>query len=142
MQGNNDTIGFLEVLVKTANGALPVEGAQVMIYDYSESDKGQGRGDLMYSLVTDENGRAPRVALATKSKELSTSPGNENPFSIYNIRIAKDGYYNNSYSNVPIFQGITSLQPVNLIPLLEYGLPNDDYPLTEERFVTTPSTKL
>lgn len=143
MQDNAEAIGFLEVLVKTANGALPIENARVTIYEYSQEELNQpSKGNLVYSLITDENGKTPRVALATKSKDLSTVPGNENPYSVYSINVSKDGYYNNRYLNVPVFQGITSLQPVNLMPLLEFGNSSDDYPSTEQRFVQTPNTKL
>ena len=143
MQDNLDDIGFLEVYVKTASGAFPIENAQVTIYEYQADDKNNpSKGNLVYSLLTDENGRTPKVALRTKNKALSTSPGNENPYSVYQVGVSREGFYNNKYINVPIFQGVTSLQPVELIPLLEYASPMDDYPYTEQRFSQTPNTKL
>ena len=138
---NSESIGFLVVEAKTANGALPVEGAKVSVYEYSQNGDDKG-GALLYSVLTDQDGKTVELALDAKSKPLSMSPGNKNPFSVYNIIVEKEGYYDNSYINAPIFQGITSVQPVDLIPLLEYAKPNDDFPNTTRRFVETPNTEL
>lgn len=142
MQNDFDSIGFLEVTVGTANGALPIENAGVTIYEYAQGESGNN-GRLLYSLVTDNEGKTPRVVLSTKKREQSLSPGiDETPYSVYNIGVTKEGYYNNTYLNVPIFQGITSLQQVNMIPLLEYASPYDDYPISDGRDAITPNTKL
>ena len=138
---NSESIGFLVVEAKTANGALPVEGAKVSVYEYSQNGDDTG-GALLYSVLTDQDGKTVKLALGAKSKSLSMSPGNKNPFSVYNIIVEKEGYYDNSYINAPIFQGITSVQPVDLIPLLENAKPNDDFPNTTRRFVETPNTEL
>ena len=137
-----ESIGFLQVAVKTANGALPVENARVNIYEYYQGEERNNGSNIIYSLITDESGNTPKVALKTKNKELSMSPGNEYPFSSYNIFVSSDGYYNSSYINVPVFQGITAIQPVNLIPLIEYAEPTDDYPSSQRRFLETPNTNL
>ncbi|MBQ7907524.1 MAG: hypothetical protein IJ309_06070 [Clostridia bacterium] len=129
---NDESIGFLTVAVKTANGALPIENASVAIYGHSELDENdipnQNPSDVIYSLRTDRNGLTEKVALKTKPKELSEVPGNEFPYLGYNIFISADGYYDSAYVNVPIFQGVTSIQPVNLIPLSEFSAPNDIVP--------------
>ena len=139
---NNESIGFLQVDVKTANGALPVENALVNIYEYLPNNEGGNKGKLLYTLYTDENGRAPKAALPAKNKELSLSPENKSPYTVYNIEVLKDGFYSNSYINVPIFQGITAIQQAILIPLLEFANPNDDFPISNRRFTETPSTVL
>lgn len=138
---NSESIGFLQVAVKTADGALPVPGASVSIYEYLSGEQGQN-GGLLFSLVTDENGNTPKIALKAKSKELSVSPGNDAPFTVYNISVSKDGFYDADYVNVPIFEGVTSIQPVYLIPLLEYAQSNDDFPISEARNAQTPNTSL
>ena len=139
---NSENIGFLVIEARTANGALPTEGARVSIYEYLPTNDDKNEGKLLYSVLTDQDGKTPKLALGVKSKELSMSPGNINPFSVYNISVEKEGYYNNRYINVPVFQGITSVQPVELIPLLEYASASDDYPSTTRRFVETPNTTL
>ena len=138
---NQESIGFLEVVTRTADGALPIEGAKVNIYEYLPSSELPG-GSLIFSILTGSDGKTPRLALSAKAKELSMTPDNKNPFSVYNISVEKDGFYNNSYLNVPIFQGITSIQPVELIPLIEYGQADDDLPNSARRFVETPNTIL
>ncbi len=138
---NSENIGFLQVAVKTADGALPVPEASVNIYEYLPSTQGQS-GKLIYSLVTDENGNATKVGLEAKSKELSMIPGNDTPFTAYSVSVSKDGFYNSYHTNVPVFEGITSIQPVYLIPLLEYAQSDDDFPSSERRNTETPNTKL
>ena len=142
MNREAEYIGFLETVVKTANGALPIEGATVSIYEYTETAEGAERGALLYSLETDRNGKTPRVALPAKDKALSLSYGNKKPYATYNISVIKDGYYDNQYVRAPIFQGITSMQPVTLIPLAEYASPQDDYPDASRRYVEVPDTDL
>ena len=138
---NNESVGFLQIVAKTANGALPVENAQVNIYEYFPNSESKD-GELIYSLLTGSDGRTEKVALGAKSKDLSTSPGNEFPFSVYNLAVAKNGYYTNRYINVPIFQGVSAIQPVELIPLMEFSDENDDLPNASRRFVETPNTDL
>lgn len=138
---DQENFGFLEVAVKTANGALPIEGARVSIYEYLPNES-EISGKLLYSVLTEKNGRTPRLSLNAKSKELSMAPGNKNPFTAYNVSVEREGYYNNRYINVPVFQGITSIQPVELIPLSENGVFDDDFPTNTKRFVETPNTSL
>lgn len=146
MESLSDTIGFLAITVRTANGALPVEGALVNIYENYELENGDdvinSNGHLIYSLRTNESGQAERVALPTKSASLSLEPGNVHPFMSYNIIVSKDGYFNSDVINIPVFQGVTSLQPVNLIPLSEFSSPSDDIPFYDSRFVETPDIDL
>lgn len=140
---NDESIGFLQVIVKTASGALPVENALVTVYEYlPEAEESVSRGNVIYSLTTNEDGKTPKVALGTKNKELSMSPGNINPYSVYNIGVEKEGFYSNRYINVPIFSGVTALQPVELIPLVEYANSSDNFPESSERTVETPNTDL
>lgn len=139
---NGESIGFLQIVARTANGALPIENAQINIYEYTPRAEGGERGKIIYTLYTDQDGKSPKVALSTKSKELSMTQGNENPFSVYNIEASKEGFYSNSYINVPIFQGVTAIQPVELTPLIEYANALDDFPSSSQRFVETPNTDL
>ena len=45
----------------------------------------------------------------------------EKPYATYNIEVEKDGFFHQSFTNVPLFAGTTSIQPVNLYPLTEYA---------------------
>lgn len=136
MDRNTESIGFLIAEARTANGAIPVEGARVYVYP---SDN---ESDVIYSLRTDASGRTEKVALDTKSKELSMEPGNEQPFAIYNITATAEGYYSSDKSRVPIFEGITSILPFNLVPLGESSDPESYNPDGVGRFSVTPNTDL
>lgn len=138
MNIQGDEIGFLIVNVKTANGALPIENAQVTIYNSTRDTKNNPSSlssDVLYNLSTDKNGRTQKVALKTKSATLSQSPDEKFPFMSYNISVNADGFYDNNYLNVPIFQGITSLQDVFLIPLSEFASPTDPIPNSQRQYL-------
>ena len=105
--------GFLRVIVRTAGGALPVEGASVDIYG---SDPENGNTGLLYSLETGIDGLTPPVELPAPPRAESLTPGTPTPFARYNVEIRKDGYNRVTNLGVPVFDGIVSTQPVLLLP--------------------------
>lgn len=105
--------GFLRVIVQTAGGALPVEGAAVDIYG---SDRENGNTGLLYSLETGIDGLTPPVELPAPSRAESLTPGTPTPFARYNVEIFKEGYERVTNLGVPVFDGIVSTQPVLLLP--------------------------
>ena len=142
MNSNLDNIGFLVVNVKTANGAIPIENALVNIYENKKDGGAMANGYLLYTLKTNAYGQTEKIALPTKSSSFSMSPGNDRPFYSYNIFVSSDGYFDSDVINVPIFQGITSIQPINLLPVSEYSNSNDFTPSYDSRFVEIPDTDL
>ena len=76
-----------------------------------------GEGDLIAAIRTDRDGLAPRIALPAPPRSMSESPGNGRPYALYDIDVALSGYRSNYYQNVPVFDTVTSLQTVELIPL-------------------------
>ena len=51
-------------------------------------------------------------------KSFSTSPGaKENPYAVYNVELAKDGYYPKRIDNVPVFSDVKAFLPIEMIPL-------------------------
>lgn len=111
MREDESGVGYLQFRVFTAGGAFPVEDAHI----YVSSDN----GDVVHSLTTDSGGLTRKVALAAVPKGQSLAPGNDKPYSTYNVVITKNGYRTVEDINVPIFDSVTSIQPVELIPLLE-----------------------
>ena len=109
-------IGYLQVRVSTAQTAIPLENAQVII----RADETQG-GNAVAVLRSDQNGITPRVALATVPRSLSEVPGNSHPFYVYHMEVSKEGYYTQYYQNIPVFDGISALQAVEMIPLPQNG---------------------
>ena len=106
----SEHFGTLRVFVRTASGSLPVVGARVLI-----------EGVMERELFTDQSGLTEQIPLPTVSREASMRVGEETPFASYRVRVEKEGFYPHTTENVPIFAGVESLQPVNLIGLAEYG---------------------
>ena len=74
------------------------------------------------------------MALNAKDRELSLTPEDKNPYTTYNISVNAEGYYESERVNVPLFQGITSLQIIDLIPLSEFSDPYSQTPDALSRF--------
>ncbi len=110
--------GYLVVRVSTASQAIPLMGARVVIRGDEEDFSG-----VIAVLKSGDNGLTPKLALLTPPRSGSTSPGGK-AFATYNIDITLDGYRSFSAHKVPIFDGITSVQPAELIPLTENGYPD------------------
>ena len=127
--------GGLVVRVTTARGAIPLEGAQVNVRNYAK--EGEGRGDVLYALVSGSDGKTDLVRLPTVARVQSLSPGNGAPFLTYNIEVFLEGYYSQRYINVPIFDGIIAVQPADMIPLPENGRTDSQTPDGERFFEST-----
>ena len=115
------SFGYLRFSVGTADNTIPLEEANVYVY----TDPGNGDdGRLLYTLTTDEDGITETVTLPTPPLSESFSPDYPKPYSTYNIFASKEGYYPTEGRTVPLFPGITSIQPVNLVPVsLMQGAP-------------------
>lgn len=111
MNISNQAVGYLTVRVTTARGAIPLEGATVNIRG-NEADSSA----ILYSLLSDRDGRTPKVALDTPPKENSDTPGGAAAFSTYNIDVFKEGYVPLYFQNVPVFPNIMSVQPAVMVP--------------------------
>lgn len=107
-----DDYGTLSVRSYTAGGAIPVSNALVRIKGAEEENR-----FISYSLITDADGMTPIVELPTYSKEFSMLPDpTSKPYITYNVEILSDGYLPKRINGVPIFPGVYSLLPVNLLP--------------------------
>jgi len=118
-QTETSPTGYIRVRVTNSGGNFPVEGAIVTITDYNKEN-----GPILYSLRTDSAGLTRTVSVPTVPAAESESPGVETPYSLYNIRVAKDNYYSAESIGVPVFEGIVSLQPFRLQPVTESDLRN------------------
>lgn len=114
----NPKRGYLKIEVSSAFGALPVEGA-VGTVSKVMSD---GQRYIIDTLTTDRSGISEVVALPAPDKELSESPGKPGaaiPYAEYDLEVKKEGFVPVVAKNLPIFDGILSLQPVSMKPLLD-----------------------
>ncbi len=105
-------IGYIVVQVSTADSAIPIPDANVIIA--KEGDNGEA---LVKIMRTNRNGKTEALSVAAPPAENSLTPEGENRFFVYNIRVDYPGYYTAENVNVPVFEGQTSIQPVALIPL-------------------------
>lgn len=111
---NESGIGYLRVRVTAAD--LPVSGAAVRIAEYPENGSD---GETLYSMTTDSDGLTEKVALFAPSSDESQTPGYVQPYAVYNIFVDYSGYYPVEGVGVPIFDRVTAIQPVKLVPLTE-----------------------
>jgi hypothetical protein len=118
-------IGTIFVRVSTAGIALPVEGADIRIQGAEE-----GNRSIVFLLTTDRSGLGEAISVPTPPASVSQTPGNIKGFADYDIEVFKSGFYPVILRHVPVFSGVTSVQPVELIPWPSYR--KDDYPPTEE----------
>lgn len=123
---SNEGLGYIIVSVGGAGGAIPLPDATVRIFEYSPVSNGKN-GTLVTTLKTDRSGKTERVALSAPARSSSLYPNKEKSYSTYNIETYLEGYYPQQYINVPIFDGVTAIQNVNLIPIAENGRENLTY---------------
>lgn len=115
-------MGFLTVRVSTARGAIPLENAAVNIRGGTPQSS-----SVLHSLTTNTDGITPTVSLPAPPRTDSVSPQSVSPaYALYNIDVFADGYSPAFFHNVPVFSGITSVQPAVLLPFIEYPSVNNE----------------
>ncbi|MBR6791471.1 MAG: hypothetical protein IKM31_11475 [Oscillospiraceae bacterium] len=109
-----DDTGTASLIVRTttAGEALPLEGTLVII-----SRNIGGGPTLQWMGLTDISGNTVRIPLPAPDEGRSERPGEARPYASYIIQAAKNGYYTAEFRNVPVFAGVTAVQPVEMIPL-------------------------
>ena len=112
---NDKNRGTLYVQVSAASGAVPIPGATVVVRALDDENTIRTLGVFL----TDESGITAPISIQTPSVSESLTPGGKKPFSEITAEVSKDGYYTAVNLNIPIYPGITSIQPVGLIPLPE-----------------------
>lgn len=130
--------GYLVVHVTTARGAIPLEGATVSIRANEDTESGP-LSDILYATVSDRDGNTERITLSAPPRENSLSPGQVPPYSTYHLEVRREGYGMQSFVALPIFAGITAIQPVDMIPLAEDGISDPLRPADERFFESSPA---
>ncbi len=109
--------GTLLVRTTTASGAYPVSDVNVYITGVAEIGE-----DIKISVLTNESGITQTILLPAPPRSLSLSPDrNGEAYAKYDVEIFKEGYYRKKLFDVAIFPGISSVLPVNLIPVTPYN---------------------
>lgn len=113
LENPDKSYGKLGIRAFSANSAYPVPGAFVTIRKKTDSSP-----VTVAVLETDESGNTPLIALEAPPKALSLSPNPESrPYALYDAEINKEGYYTVVARDVQVYPSITSILPVNMIPL-------------------------
>jgi len=126
----NNWVGYIKARVFTANGAIPLPDATVLI------ESGEDRNDsISLELKTDENGETPTAEVPTPTAAAGDAPGETRPYAVYNIEAYLPGYYPYQSLSIPVFGDTLTVQPIGLIPLPLYDgnevipdLPGDGNP--------------
>lgn len=115
--------GFIKVAVSTAQQAVPLPGCKVAI------SSGETQIDFYAEYETDLSGNTPVVSVPAPSRDLSQSPGgNVRPYYRYNIDVEFPCYDEVNVTEVPVFEGILSIQPVSMVPTSGGGKNTTDTP--------------
>lgn len=93
-------------------GRLPVANAKITVSKLLGEDYFFSR-----VLTTDENGKTDLIPLPTVSAALSRVPGNGKTYSTYNATVEAENFLTSTVYDIPIFENITSIQPINLLPI-------------------------
>ncbi|MCM1133709.1 MAG: carboxypeptidase regulatory-like domain-containing protein [Ruminococcus flavefaciens] len=108
-----DSTGYILVNVRTGNQAYPVENASVMITAIVD-----GNRFIIASGLTDISGATIRLQTPAPDIIYSQAPDSKTrPYSLFDISVRADGYFNARSVDVPVFSGITSIQNFNMIPV-------------------------
>ena len=107
----NPAFGTLIFQVPGEQGAFPVPNAPLLLTKQLNDQQ-----SLSFTVVTDESGKTAPVSLPAPSRELSQRPGNGIVFATYQAEISAPNYVTTKIRDLPVFDGITTIQPVSLSP--------------------------
>lgn len=103
-------IGYLQIQTRTAQDAIPVDGAQILVWD--------SEGNILYRLTSDESGETQAVSLETLDRSYSQNPDYMGiPYYSYGVTVDAEGFEPVSVTEIPIYDGETATLPVILTPL-------------------------
>ena len=111
---SSDESGQLRVDVTDELGR-PITGATADISYTGNPD------NMIDELTTDSNGQTALITLPTPPLSYSESPGENQPYSEYNIKISAPGFAPVTINGAELFSGQTSIQSIRLIPIVEGG---------------------
>ena len=109
---NNNLIdtGQLRVSAVSAQGNTPINNATIEISYTGEPDR------VIETIQTDANGNSETIDLSAPPLEYSLEPGDNQPYSEYNIRLNAPGYDETLISGVQILSGQLGLSNVRMTP--------------------------
>ena len=118
----NPETGTLQVKTFASDRAYAVPSARIMVFLPLDS------GNVtLYDGITDISGSSERIILPAPPRSLSSSPDNGRalPYSVYTVYVEHPSFVRALFNNVPVFSGIESVQPVQMLAKVE-GLSEPD----------------
>ena len=122
-QQENPDSGVIKTQVFTARRTYPVENAQVNLYKVFPDG-----AYLIDSQFTDRSGQVKPVTVPALERSLSETPGDPAPYVSYRITVSHPDFMDAVIEQVPVFEGVTSLQAVDLIPAAAAPVNSPDEP--------------
>ncbi len=103
---SDESFGNLRVRVFSGNIAFPIETAFVRVFDDDGKEVGEG--------YTDQSGIFDVNELPAPNKSISESPNYEKGYAGYKIIVTHPRFNTEIFENVPIFDGVESIQDVRM----------------------------
>lgn len=111
-QNENTDRGRLQVSVINSQNNYPVENAKVRISFTGDPDS------VVEEVMTDSSGNTPVIELKTPPAEYSQTPGEEQPYSEYTVKIDAEGFEPKEVSGSEVLPEVLSQQQAVMNPLL------------------------
>ncbi|MCI8360553.1 MAG: hypothetical protein HFE86_04345 [Clostridiales bacterium] len=104
--------GTLKIQASMANQSYPISEVHIVVSkDFTDGEH------IFYEAETDQDGIVDNLLLPAPPKAMSLKPDAIiDPFAVYKITAAKEGFTPEDFVQVPIFDGIKSIQPVRMVP--------------------------
>lgn len=120
-----DSTGYILVNVRTGHGAYPIENADVLVTAIVD-----GNRFIVAVGHTDISGTTLKLQTPAPAFIYSQAPDpTKRPYSLFDVSVTANGYFNARSVDVPVFSGITSIQNFNMIPV-PLAMRSDDETLT------------
>lgn len=104
--------GFLFIHATSVEGLFPIENAKVTVFKNRLEDM-----EPIATAKTDQSGKSEVVALAAPPRSATDLPNSDiRPYVLYNILTEADGFLPTVNYNVAVFDSVTSIQNVNMVP--------------------------
>lgn len=104
--------GYIQVNVRTGDDSEPILGAAVQVTAVID-----GNLMILVSGATNESGAAPLLEVPVPSVSYSQTPDpTVRPYSLFDVSVTAMGFFNARSVDVPVFEGITSVQSFSMIP--------------------------
>lgn len=115
---SNNESGTLRVETFAGDRSFGVGSARVMVFVELPS------GNVaVFDGLTDNDGITQSIRLPAPPRELSQSPQTGNnarlPYSVYSVYVEHPAYVRSVFTNVPVFSGVESIQPVRMLARVE-----------------------